>query len=116
MFGVFEMSMHHFNVKMATEIGINASVIFEYLSIQCQKKENNDEYFYDGKVWFKGSIEFLNKLFPYMTRHSITKSLQNLKNHGYIIARNSIGVCDRTKWYSVTEMGYSIIDTFSKRG
>lgn len=99
---------HSFNVKMATEIGINASLILEYLALQYQEN--------DGKTWFKGSIESLNKLFPYMTRHSVTKSLQNLKNSNYIITGNCNNACDRTKWYSVTKKGYSIIDAFSKRG
>ena len=107
---------HNFNVKMATEIGINSSLLLEYLITRFQEKEGDKEYYYDGKTWFKVTIEFLNQVFPYMTRHSITKSIKDLKGFGYIVTRNSIGVCDRTKWYSVTKKGISTIELFEKRG
>jgi len=102
---------HIFDVELATEIGINAAIILENLLFWCKKNKANNKHCYDGSTWTYNSVEAFSELFPYMSKFSIRKALEDLEKLGYITTGNfNKAAYDRTKWYSVLEKGVNAID------
>lgn len=104
------MALHFFNPQVAEEYGVNAAVLFQNISFWIEKNKANDRNFIDGYYWTYSSIKAFQELFPYLTARAISTALQKLEDGGLIITGNhNKSAYDRTKWYAITEKGFSIL-------
>ncbi len=58
-------------------------------------------HLHDGRFWTFNSTKAFTKQFPYMTRHTIDKTISNLIKSKILLV-SYYGV-DRTRWYSINE-------------
>lgn len=101
--------IHHFNVEVAKEYGINAAIILNNIAYWVVKNEANDDNFVDGKYWTYNSVTAFNTLFPYMSPHQIRSAIEKLKTEELILTANySQDRRDRTSWYTLTDKGRCI--------
>lgn len=104
------MALHFFNPQVAEEYGVNAAILFQNISFWIEKNKANDRNFIDGYYWTYSSIKAFQELFPYLTARAISTALQKLEDGGLIITGNhNKSAYDRTKWYAITEKGFSIL-------
>jgi len=108
--------VHHFDIELAEELSIESAVLYANLSFWIKKNKANNKHLHDGKYWSYNSISAFEELFPYMSRHKITKALEELENNNYLEVGNfNKSSYDRTKWYStpatnhfrISEMEYA---------
>ena len=101
---------HSFDIEVATEIGINGAILLKNIYFWMKKNEANNKHFADGYYWTYNSVKAFNELFPYLTEKQIRGSLAKLEEDGLIITGNyNKSAYDRTKWYTVTEKGISLL-------
>ncbi len=102
---------HSFNVGIATKYGILEAVILENINFWITKNKANNKNFYDGFYWTYNSITALSKLFPYASRATIFRALNNLEDAGLVIAGNyNERTSDKTKWYALTKAGELLLN------
>lgn len=100
---------HSFDIDIAKKYGIEAAIILKNLYFWTEKNRANDKHIYDGMVWTYNSVKAFAELFPYMSSKKISGTLQKLQDAGLIVTGNyNQNPYDRTKWYAITKMGYSI--------
>ena len=105
------MALHSFDPRVAEKVGINAAVLFQNIAFWVQKNVANERNFYDGRYWTYSSREAFRTLFPYMGDKAIYNALKKLETGGLIVTGTyNKSAYDRTKWYSITESGYQLID------
>lgn len=101
---------HLFDVEVAVEYGVNCAIILENFCYWIEKNKANQINFYDGYYWTYNSVRAFNELFPYMSQKQITTAIKKLEEEQLIISGNYNKLpWDRTKWYALTEKGYSIL-------
>ena len=104
------MALHFFNPQVAEEYGVNSAILLQNILFWIEKNQANDRNFIDGHYWTYSSIKAFQELFPYLTARAITTALQKLEDGGIIISGNyNKSAYDRTKWYAITEKGFSIL-------
>ena len=102
---------HTFNVDIATKYGILEAVLLENINFWITKNKANDKNFYDGFYWTYNSITALSKLFPYASRATIFRALNNLEDAGLIISGNyNKRASDKTKWYALTKAAERLLN------
>lgn len=102
---------HTFNVDIATKYGILEAVLLENINFWITKNKANEKNFYDGFYWTYNSITALSKLFPYASRATIFRALNNLENAGLIISGNyNKRASDKTKWYALTKAAERLLN------
>lgn len=102
---------HTFNVGIATKYGILEAVILENINFWIAKNKANDKNFYDGFYWTYNSITALSKLFPYASRATIFRALNNLEDAGLIMSGNyNKRASDKTKWYALTKAAECLLN------
>lgn len=101
---------HSFDVRIAKKYGIEEAIILNNIYFWIEKNKANNQHFYDGKYWTYNSKKAFADLFPYMNARQIDYAINNLVKNGLIEKGNynKVGF-DRTLWYSITELGYSIL-------
>jgi len=95
--------IHHFNVEIACEVGVNAAVVAANIQHWCAKNEANESerHFHNDRYWTFNSISAFEKLFPYLTIKQIRTALDKLEAAEIIVSgRFNKDTRDRTKWYS----------------
>lgn len=101
---------HSFDIDIAKRYGIPAAVLLKNIHFWIEKNRANEQNFYDGYYWTYNSKKAFAELFPYMTSRQIDYALQKLIDDGLIITGNYNKVAyDRTLWYAITKLGYSIL-------
>ena len=101
---------HSFDVEIAEKYGIVPAIILNHLQFWILKNKANNVNFYDGYYWTYNSIKAFKELFPYVSEKQIITALSKLENEGLIITGNYNKIAyDRTKWYALTEKGFSIL-------
>lgn len=104
------MALHFFSPEVAEEYGVNAAILLQNLSYWIEKNRANDRNYIDGMYWTYSSVKAFQELFPYLTARAISTALQKLEDAGIIISGNhNKSAYDRTKWYAITEKGFSIL-------
>lgn len=102
---------HSFDIEIAQEFGIQCAIILKNIYFWIEKNKANEKHFHDGKYWTYNSIKAMTELFPYMSKNTINRALDKLESAGLIVTGNFNGVAyDRTKWYALTNVGYSICE------
>jgi len=112
-----EVHDHSFNVNAATAIGHEKAILLKELYYWCQQNFNNKRNFHYGLYWTYNTAEAFVLKFPYFSRRSIARWLQQMEKDGYIgsLLLNKKGY-DRTKWYCVNEEAYVALCEGSKPG
>lgn len=101
---------HFFNVRIATEYGTNCAIILNNIYYWTIENEANNRNYYDGYYWTYNSIRAYKEIFPYMSEKTIRNSINKLIEEGILIDGNYNDISyDRTKWYAITEKGFSIL-------
>lgn len=104
------MTDHHFNVEVAKECGVNASILFTNIYFWVEHNRANGANFHDGTYWTFNSMKAFSELFPYLSQKQINTALKKLEDEELIATGNYNKLpFDRTKWYSVTKKGYSFM-------
>ena len=100
---------HHFNTDVAEKYGIEEAILFENIYYWCIKNKANNHNFFDGNYWTYNSVKAFSDMFKYMNPKKITAALKNLEESGLITSGcYNENKYDRTKWYAITDFGYSI--------
>lgn len=101
---------HNFDIRIATEYGIEEAILLNYLYFWIKKNEANDTNYYENRYWTYNSTKALKELFPYMSESKIKRVISNLKDKGLIMTGNfNKSSYDRTLWYALTDLGNSIV-------
>ena len=101
---------HNFDIEIAQKYGILEAILMENILFWIEKNKANNQHYHDGIYWTYNSIKAFETLFPYASSRQISKSLNHLEEEGLIITGNyNKSSYDRTKWYAITEKGYSIM-------
>lgn len=110
-----------FDATVATIVGVDGAIMMQNISYWIEKNRANNKHLYDGKYWTYNSVNAFEQLFPFWSKKQITRILKNLIDNGYLLDGNYNGKSyDRTKWYTITEKGKSILPNeeiqMTKRG
>lgn len=101
--------VHFFDTDVACAVGIEAAIIFNNIGHWVTHNRENDHNFYDGSYWTFNSTKAFEKQLPYMSYQKIGRALLKLEEMGLIISGHyNQSAFDKTKWYTLTETGYSI--------
>jgi hypothetical protein len=102
---------HSFDFDIAKEYGIPCAVILKHLWYWIEKNRANRKNERDGSYWTYNSVSAFCELFPYLSKNTIIRALKKLSDEGIIkeAVFNDVAF-DRTKWYAITDKGYSIIN------
>lgn len=99
---------HKFSVDVASEVGVNAAIVFENLCFWISLNERNSRNIKDGKCWTFSSVKGLAEHFPYMSERQVRNALDKLIESEFVCIGNyNKTAYDRTRWYSLTEKGIS---------
>lgn len=101
---------HCFEPEIAVKYGVNAAILFYNISYWVEYNQANDKNYFDGEYWTFSSIKAFKELFPYLSEKQIRAALQKLIDNDIIKTGtyNKLAY-DRTKWYTITEKGKSIL-------
>lgn len=95
-------TQHYFDIDTATEVGVNAAILYSNICYWVKKNRANDKNCHDGFYWTYCSIKGFIELFPYLSDKQIRTALQKLDDKGYIlIGSYNQSPYDKTKWYTV---------------
>lgn len=101
---------HSFDIDIAKEYGIECAIVLKHLYFWIRKNEANEEKFYDGRYWTYNSVKAFSELFPYMSERKVRYTLDKMEENGLIVVGNyNKSQYDRTKWYALTNLAYSIL-------
>lgn len=102
---------HHYNVEIAKKYGIAEAVLLQNIYFWLSKNKVNNHNLMDGHYWTYNSARAFRELFPEMTQSKIYACLKRLEEQGVILSENYNKIAyDRTKWYALTELGWSLFD------
>lgn len=105
---------HSFDVKIATEYGMECAVIIKHLYFWIKKNQVCEKNFHDGRYWTYGSVKAFCELFPYMGDKKLRNAFKKLEDNGLIVVGNYNTLpFDRTKWYALTTKGIRLMESGS---
>ena len=101
---------HSFDIDIAKEYGIPAAILLKHIYYWVEKNRTNNKHYREGNYWTYNSMKSFAQLFPYMSDSTIKRSLKKLADDGLIVEAvyNDVPF-DRTKWYTITQLGYQRI-------
>lgn len=99
---------HHFDVKVAEEVGVQTATIFDNIVFWIHTNERSGRNIHDGKAWMFSSVSAFTETFPYLTEKQIRNSLSKLIEKDFLEVGNfNKTKYDRTRWFALTEKGNS---------
>ena len=102
--------IHSFDIDIAEKYGVFEAILLNNIFYWVEHNRANSKHFYEGRYWTYNSIGAYVELFPYMSKGKIERALKHLEDEGVLVTGNFNKLqTDRTKWYSLTEKGYSIV-------
>jgi len=103
------MCMYSFDCEIAKLYGVDEAIILSNIHFWISKNEANKVNKHDGNTWTYNSMDAWHDLFPFWSKSQIRRKLDKLHEKGLILKGNyNKSAYDRTTWYSLTELGYSI--------
>ena len=101
---------YSFDSDVAKVVGVDEAIMLQNIQYWIAKNKANNKHFYDDNYWTYNSIKAFESLFPFWSNKQITRILKKLVDEGYLISGNyNKQSYDRTKWYAITQKGYSIL-------
>ena len=102
---------HSFSLELANLTGLSSSIILQSLYTAIKKNQEKN-IIYDNSVWMYNTLDGFAKLFPYFSKQTISKTLNDLIENN-IIVRNKFNkenhINTNMYWYSITNYGFSIL-------
>lgn len=91
-------AVHCFSRKVAKDYGVNAALVFGYISHRIHSSKNMVE----GKQWFYATVDQVAQAYPYLTRTAVYVALRTLtSDEGILVAGcHNKKSYDRTTWYA----------------
>ena len=102
---LLEIKRHMFSVRLATELNVLSSVVFQTLIFWIHHNENTNTNYYNSYHWTYLSLSNFVKMFPYATKMQIRTALSNLEESGYILSRIDEDDKEHPKYYTITDKG-----------
>ena len=105
------MSVQCFSVEVADMCGVNAAIMFTRIADEVELSKECKENFRDGRYWTFNSVKSFSEWFSFLTERQVKTALKKLEDTGLIMTGNYNDTpFNRTKWYTLTEMGYSVLN------
>lgn len=105
-----EHTHHSVDIKLASLLGNNRSILLSNIKFWVTENQKNNRNYHEGLYWTFNTIESYHEHFPYIKLSSIARYLRELEQFGILQVGNfNKRKYDRTKWYTVTELGNEII-------
>lgn len=99
---------HSFDVGVAEQVGVNKALLAKEIIGWELMNERNGRNFHQGHYWTYNTAEAYAKKFPYMTRRSIGRWLNEMERDGQIYSgKFGPKVTDHTKSYRVNREWYA---------
>ena len=101
---------HQFNPRIAAKVGIEAAIIINNLKYWIEHNEAKKINFQDGRYWMYCSYVEMEKHLSYLDAQQIGRIMRKLEKKKII--RSGVynkSRYDKTKWYTFTDEGWSII-------
>lgn len=103
--------IHSFDSDVAKVVGVKGAILLNHIYWWVEKNKANEMNYHDGCYWTYNSAKAYSTLFPYFTSKTIQRELQKLEYEGYIkTGCYNNKSTNRTKWYTLTNKGYALID------
>ena len=103
--------IHSFDSNVAEAVGVKGAILLNHIHWWVEKNKANEMNHHDGCYWTYNSAKAYSTLFPYWTSKTIQRELQKLEYEGYIkTGCYNNKSTNRTKWYTLTNKGYALID------
>ena len=97
---------HYFNPEIANAAGINAAVVFEYVSFWIGQNEKAGRSIKDGEPWMFSSQKSIADQFDYLSEKQVRTAIEKLLSLEFIKAGNfNRHKYDRTAWYAIGKEG-----------
>lgn len=101
---------HYFDAEVAAKIGLHEALILDHIAFWIEKNYQRGQEPREGRYWMYESVAKMAEAFPYLTGRQVRSALQSLLDQKIIICANfNKQVRDRTKWYSITQEGFSLL-------
>lgn len=88
--------------SLACKIGLNEAIIIQQIHYWTEINRKTGQNFIEGRYWTHNSILEWEKQFPFWSKNTIVRTLDNLKKNKLVEAKIlSTDARDRTLWYSI---------------
>lgn len=102
---------HNFNIFLAQMYSVEEAIFLQNIYFWYLHNKRNNKNFYDNRYWTYNSVSAFAQEFVYLSEKQIRNILVKLETKGLILTGNYNKISyDRTKWYSITEMGIGILE------
>lgn len=78
------MRKHFLDPEVASEVGVNAALIYQFIEDACKPNATPWTQFRDGKCWVEFPKRRFQQVFPYMSDNTVYRLLKVLENLEYI--------------------------------
>ena len=106
---------HFLNVEVASDVEVNAAIVFERMVFWISHNKINGKNFKDNTFWTYSTQADIAKEFEYFTVKHCRTAIDKLIENGYIKTGNyNRHKYDRTRWFALTEKGERTIQKSKK--
>lgn len=100
---------HYFSTEVASEVGVNAAIIFERIVFWIGLNKKNGKNFKEDTYWTYSTQNDIAEEFEYLSVKQCRTAIDKLIQNEYIKTSNfNRHKYDRTRWFCLTEKGESI--------
>ena len=108
--------VHYFVIEDAEKYGLKEAIVLQNFRHWLDRNLAEKDNIRDGRVWTYNSYTALAELFPYLSASQIKRIVQKLEDDGILISDSfNKFKPDRTKWYSINEPKYLILNNGQNR-
>ena len=88
--------------RLATLIGLNEAIVLQQVHYWLEINRKTNSNYKDGYYWAYNTYEQWQEQFPFWSKRTIRRIINNLEKMGLLISAsyNKLGI-DRTKWYRI---------------
>jgi len=95
---------HSFDIQLAKEIGLAEAIMMKHFIFWISKNKHNGKHHHDGHTWTYNSVSAFDGLFPYFSKHQISRIIKSLEKQNIIKSGNYNQLkYDRTKWFAIVD-------------
>lgn len=100
------MKKHYFDPRVASDVGLQAAVVFECLRFWISHNRATGNNFKEGRTWTFITQADIAEQFCYLSTKQVRTALSKLIDAGYITSgEHNRNKWDRTRWYSLADKG-----------
>jgi len=102
---------YYFNESIAIDVGFEEAVMLNSIHFWVDKNYGKKDHLHNDKYWMYCTIREFTERYPFWSSAQIKRILKNLKQKDYIeIGEFNKWSPDRTKWYTISKKGLSIVN------